>query len=177
MINEIIKKNGITFGLISGIISCLTIATMYAIDLNLFLNSWLFLINITISLTLSIILLTKTKKELQTDFSFKDAFTTYFIYTVIGLLIVTLFNIVLWNFIDPSAKETLEEMTIKFTVNMMKKFNAPAASINEAIKGMKENSQFGIAAQFKGLFTNIALSSIFGLLMAAFFKTRKTHQE
>lgn len=177
MINEIIKKNGITFGIISGIISCLTIAIMYAIDLNLFLNSWLFLINITISLTLSIILLTKTKKELQVDFSFKDAFTTYFIYTVIGLLIVTLFNIVLWNFIDPAAKETLEEMTIKFTVNMMKKFNTPAAAINEAIKGMKENSQFSIASQFKGLFTNIALSSIFGLLMAAFFKTRKTHQE
>jgi hypothetical protein len=36
MINEIIKKNGITFGVIMGIVSALITATIYAIDLNLF---------------------------------------------------------------------------------------------------------------------------------------------
>ncbi|MGL2994710.1 DUF4199 domain-containing protein [Flavobacterium sp. TSSA_36] len=177
MINETIKKNGVTFGIISGIISCLITATIYAIDLNLFLNSWIFIIIISSSLVLSIVLLSKTKKEIQTDFSFKDAFTTYFIYAVVGILIATVFNIILWNFIDPSAKESLEEMTIKYTVSMMQKFNAPSAAINEAIKGMKENSPYDIAAQLKGFFTNLVFSSIFGLIMAAFFKTRRSSQE
>jgi hypothetical protein len=142
MINEIIKKNGITFGIISGIISCLITATIYAIDLNLFLKSWITIIIITTSLILSIVLLSKTKKEIQTDFSFKDAFTTYFIYAVVGVLISTLFNIVLWNFIDPSAKETLNELTIKYTVSIMQKVGAPSSTINEAIKGMKESSPY-----------------------------------
>ena len=177
MINEIIKKNGITFGVVSGIISCLITATIYAIDLNLFLKPWIFVIVIVTSLILSIVLLSKTKKEIQTDFSFKEAFTTYFIYAVVGLLIATVFNVVLWNFIDPSAKESLEELTIKYTVNMMQKFNAPSSAINEAIKGMEENSPYDIAAQLKGFFTNLVFSSIFGLVMAAFFKTRKSSQE
>ncbi|MFY8112376.1 MAG: DUF4199 domain-containing protein [Flavobacterium sp.] len=177
MINEIIKKNGITFGIISGIISCLITATIYAIDLNLFLKSWITIIIITTSLILSIVLLSKTKKEIQTDFSFKDAFTTYFIYAVVGVLISTLFNIVLWNFIDPSAKETLNELTIKYTVSIMQKVGAPSSTINEAIKGMKESSPYDIDSLLKGMITSIVFSSIFGLIMAAFFKTRKTHQE
>lgn len=177
MINEIIKKNGVTFGVISGIVSCLITAVIYAIDLNLFLNTWLLVIMVSISLFLSIILLIKTKKEIQSDFSFKDAFTTYFIYAAVGILIATLFNIVLWNFIDPAAKESLNELTIKYTVNMMQKFNTPASAINEAIKGMKENSPYDIAAQSKGFFTNLIFSSIFGLIMAAFFKTRRSSQE
>ncbi|WP_236552254.1 DUF4199 domain-containing protein [Flavobacterium sp. 9R] len=177
MINEIIKKNGITFGVINGIVSCMIISIIYAIDLNLFLKWWITLVIISISLTLSIILLSKTKKEIQSDFSFKDAFTTYFIYAAIGLLISTLFNIVLWNFIDPSAKETLNELTIKYTVSMMQKFNTPASAINETIKGMKENSQFDIDSQLKGYFFNLLISCIFGLIMAAFFKTRRSSQE
>lgn len=177
MINEIIKKNGITFGIISGIISCLIYATMYAIDLNLFLNSWMSIITFGIPLILSIILISKTKKEIQTDFSFKDAFTTYFIYAVVGILISTLFNIVLWNFIDPSAKETLNELIIKYTVSIMEKFGAPSSTINEAIKGLKENSQFDIDSLLKGYFFNLLISCIFGLIIAAFFKTRRSSQE
>jgi hypothetical protein len=177
MINEIIKKNGITFGIISGIISCIITATIYAIDLNLFLKSWFTIIIMTTSLILSIVLLSKTKKEIQTDFSFKDAFTTYFIFAVVAVLISTLFNIVLWNFIDPSAKETLNEITIKYTVSIMEKFGAPSSTINEAIKELKENSPYDIVAQSKGFFTNLIFSSIFGLIMAAFFKTRRSSQE
>ena len=172
MINEIIKRNGITFGVIGGIVSCLITSIIYAIDLNLFLKSWIFVIIIAISLILSIILLSKTKKEIQKYFSFKDAFTTYFIYAVIGLLIATIFNIVLWNIIDTSAKERLEELTIKYTVDLMQKFKAPASAINEAIEGMKENSPYDTVAQLKGFFTNLIFSSIFGLIMAAFFKSK-----
>jgi hypothetical protein len=39
MVNEIIKRNGITFGIATGIFSSLITATIYAIDLNLF-TSW-----------------------------------------------------------------------------------------------------------------------------------------
>ena len=49
MINEIIKKNGITFGVINGIVSCMIISIIYAIDLNLFLKWWITLVIISIS--------------------------------------------------------------------------------------------------------------------------------
>ena len=84
----------------------------------------------------------KTKKELKGIFPFKEAFTTYFISAVIGILISMVFNIILFNFIDPAAKDTIKELTIKYAVEMMQKFNAPAASINQAIKDMQANDQF-----------------------------------
>jgi hypothetical protein len=115
----------------------------------------------------------KTRKELNSDFSFKTAFTTYFFYTVIGLTIMTLFNIILFNFIDPEAKETIREHLIKFTVDFMEKFNTPREAIKEAVKGLKEKDQYSIGSQIQGLFMSIVFSSIFGLILSAFFKSEK----
>jgi hypothetical protein len=103
MINETIKKNGLTFGVLSGIVSALITSTIYAIDLNLFVSWWIGIVSMIIYLTISIVLLTKTKKELNGVFVFKDAFTTYFISAVIGTLIGTLFNILLCESLPNSS--------------------------------------------------------------------------
>jgi uncharacterized membrane protein len=177
MINEVIKKNGITFGITIGIVSALITATIYSINLNLFLSWWVGSISILIYLILGIVLLSKTKKELNGVFPFKDAFTTYFIAVVIGILISTFFNIILFNFIDPSAKDTLNELMTKYTVSMMQKFGTPASAINEAIAKLKESSPYSIPELLKGSIFSIVFSSIFGLIMAAFFKSKPSSQE
>ena len=176
MINETIKKNGITFGVIIGIVSALITSTIYAIDLNLFTSWWIGVLSILTYLTLGIILLSKTKKELNNIFPFKDAFTTYFIATLIGILISTLFNVLLFNFIDPSAKDTLSELMIKYAVNMMQKFGTPASAINEAIAKLKENNPYSTLELLKGSVFSIVFSSIFGLILAAFFKSKSTQE-
>ncbi|MRX38277.1 DUF4199 family protein [Flavobacterium sp. LC2016-23] len=176
MINEVIKKNGITFGVMIGIASALVTATIYAIDLNLFTSWWMGLIGIAISLTLSIILLSKTKRELNGIFPFKEAFTTYFIAAVIGILISTFFNIILFNVIDPGAKDTLSELIIKYTVGMMQKFGTPASAINETIAKMKLSNPYSTIELLKGSVFAIVVSSIFGLIFAAFFKSKTTQE-
>ena len=172
MINETIKKNGLTFGVLSGIVSALITSTIYAIDLNLFVSWWIGIVSMVIYLTISIVLLTKTKKELNGVFIFKDAFTTYFISAVIGTLIGTLFNILLFNVIDPSAQDTLKEITIKNAVAMMQKFNSPAAAINEMIAKMNESNPYSVIELLKGSVYSVLISSIIGLIMAAFFKSK-----
>jgi hypothetical protein len=176
MINEIVKKNGITFGVIIGIVSALITATIYAVDLNLFTSWWIGVLSILTYLILGIVLLVKTKKELNGVFSFKNAFTTYFIATVIGILISVLFNILLFNVIDPSAKETVNELIIKYTMNMMQKLGAPASSINEALAKMKENDPYSPFELLKGSVFTILFSSLFGLILAAFFKSKSTQE-
>lgn len=176
MINEIIKKNGITFGVTIGIISALITSTIYAIDLNLFTSWWIGSLSILTYLILGIVLLSKTKKEIKTFFSFKDAFTTYFIAAVIGILIATFFNILLFNFIDPSAKDTLNELMIKFNVEMLQKFGTPASAINEAIAKLKENNPYSTFELLKGSIFSIVFSSIFGLILAAFFKSKPSQE-
>ena len=157
--------------MISGIISVLITTLIYVIDVNMFASWWVGLSGITISIVLAIMLLTKTKKELNGQMTFKESFTTYFIMAVISIVIAAVFNILLFNFIDPSLKETMKEIVLKATVEMMQKFGAQKQAMNEALKALKDSDNFSIGSQVKGLLTNIVVSSIFGLILAAFFKT------
>jgi hypothetical protein len=175
--NEIIRKNGITFGIISGLVSVLITTTMYIIDIELFTAWWIGLLSVAFYITLSCILLSKTKKELNGQFTFKEAFTTYFISAVIGIVISVLFNIILFNFIDPSLKDSIKELTIKSSVQMMEKFGAKSADISKAVKNLEESDQFGIVQQLKGIFFSILFSSVFGLILAAIFKSKSSYQQ
>ena len=137
---------------------------------------WVGFASIAIYIVIGVILLSKTKKELNGIFPFKDAFTTYFISAVVGILISVVFNIILFNFIDPSAKETIKELSIKYAVEMMEKFNTPSAAINEAVKKLQENDQFSIIELLKGsVFSNV-FSALFGLLLALIFKSKSSQE-
>jgi hypothetical protein len=172
--NEIIKKNGISYGIVTGVVSALITTLIYSIDLKLFTSMWVGFISIAIYIAIGVLLLSKTKKELNGVFPFKDAFTTYFISAVVGILISVVFNIILFNFIDPSAKESIKELSIKYAVEMMQKFNTPSSAINEAVKKLQENDQFSIIELLKGSVFSIVFSALFGLLLALIFKSKPT---
>jgi hypothetical protein len=174
--NEIIKKNGISYGIITGVVSALITTAIYSIDLNLFVKWWLGIVIFLVYITIGIVLLSKTKKELKGIFSFKEAFTTYFISAVIGILISVGFNILLFNFIDPSAKDTINEIVIKYTAETMQKFGAPSSAVNEAVKKMQENNPYSTIELIKGSAFSIAGSALFGLLLALIFKSKPTQE-
>lgn len=174
--NEIIKKNGISYGIITGIVSALITTAIYSIDLNLFVKWWLGIMIFLVYIVISIILLSKTKKELKGIFTFKEAFTTYFISAVIGILISVGFNILLFNVIDPSAKEAINEIVIKYTAETMQKFGAPSASVAEAVKKMQENNPYSTIELLKSSIFSIGGSALFGLLLALIFKSKSTQE-
>src|SRR5436853_13960 len=123
--NEIIKKNGLTYGAILGLISVASTTLIYVIDLKLFMSWWLGGFSLILNIVIGVSLVSKTKKQLNNTISFKEAFSVYFIAGAIGSTISSLYNYILFNFIDPQAKETLKEMTIEYTVKMMEKFGTP----------------------------------------------------
>jgi Protein of unknown function (DUF4199) len=174
--NEIIKKNGINFGVITGLISVLITTVIYTTNLELFTSAWLGIGSIVIYIAIGAYLLSKTKKELKGNFSFKEAFTTYFISAVIGILISVSFNILLFNVIDPSVKDTLKEITMKYTAEMLRKFGTPTAALNEALSKMEKEDQFSPFALLKNSVFSILFSAIFGLILAAIFKSKSSNQ-
>jgi hypothetical protein len=175
--NEIIKKNGITYGIITGVISVLITTILYVVNIELFVSPWVGFSSIAIYIIIGILLLSKTKKELNGIFSFKDAFTTYFISAVIGILISVAFNIILFNFIDPGMKDTIKDLTIKYTTEMLQKFGTPASAINDAIKELDANDQFSIAKLLQGSIFSVLFSALFGLILAAIFKSKPSYQQ
>lgn len=172
MINEIIKKNGVTYGIITAIISVFSTTIMYSIDLNLFVNMWIGFSLIGLYLIIGIFLLFNTKKDLKGNLSFKEGFTTYFISALIGVTVSTVFSILLFNFIDTDARDQISELFIKSQVKMMQNFGAPPKAINEMIIQLKENSQFSFQGLITGFFQSMLGSIIFGLILAAFFKSK-----
>ena len=171
--NEIIKKNGISFGVITGVISLLITFSIYIIDLSLMTKWWLALLIMVIYIVIGCVLLIKTKKELGGYMTFKEGFTTYFISAIIGIAISVVFNILLYNVFDPEAAEQLKEMTMESTANIMKGFGAPASEIKKALENLKDYDQFSAIEQIKGSAWSIIGSSIFGLILAAIFKKDK----
>lgn len=174
--NEIIKKNGVSYGIVTGVVSAIITTLIYAIDLELFTSMWVGLVSIALYITIGVILLIQTKRELKGIFSFKDAFTTYFISAVIGILISVAFNIILFNFIDPSVKDTLKELSVKYMAETMQKFNAPSSAINEAMKKLQESDPYSVTELLKNSIFSIAFSALFGLLLALIFKSKPSQE-
>ncbi|MBN9283141.1 MULTISPECIES: DUF4199 domain-containing protein [Flavobacterium] len=170
--NSIIKKNGINFGLIMGIFSILVTTLIYAIDISLFVNPMIGISSIVIYLILGIWVVSKTKKELNKSITFKEAFTVYFLAAAIGATLSVVFNIILFNYIDPAAKDTIRQLTIDYTVDMLRKFSTPTATIKETVEKLKESDNYSIVSQLKGLVFSLVFSAIFGAILALIFKNR-----
>jgi hypothetical protein len=117
-----------------------------------------------------IISVAKTKQAQNGYATFKQAFTSYFITVLIGLLISTLVSYLLFNFIDTEAAEVLKEKTIESTIQTLEGFNAPSETIAESVKQIESQNQFSILNILKGLAGYLVLFSIIGLIVAAAMK-------
>lgn len=173
IMDAIIKKNAINFGLISGVIALLVTLMMYVIDLKLFVNMWIGFGLLIVWIIIGVMLLSKCKKEKNGQLSFKEGFTAYFLSALIGIAISTAFNILLFNFVDTEAKDIITEHLVDFQVGMLEKFDAPSADIQKAAELIRENSQFSLKGQFFGFMQALLGAIIFGLILAAIMKSRK----
>jgi hypothetical protein len=170
--NEVIKKNGIKFGVITGAISVLMSLTFYLIDIKLFINPWLGFGLILLYLAIGIYQLIELKRDLSGKMPFKEAFTGYFYAAFIGISISTLFSILLFNVIDTEARDLITENLITYQAEQFQKWNVPTEQIKESIKQMKENPQFTIGGLTKGYGFSLLGAAIFGLILAAIMKSK-----
>ena len=168
--NEIIKKNGIKFGVISGLFSVFYIISMYIVDYKLFINIWLGVTVMLVFLAIGIFQLLELRKNLGGFMSFKEGFTGYFIAALLGILISTSFSILLFNFIDTDTRDLIHEALITFQVENLQKWNVPAAEIKKAVDSMKEMPQFSTIGLLYGILKSLLGSIVFGLILAAIFK-------
>jgi uncharacterized membrane protein YraQ (UPF0718 family) len=174
---QAVKKNGVSFGVVLGIFSVLTTSVIYAIDLSLFASFWLGIILFIIYLTIGIVAVAKSKKALGGYISFREAFTTFFITMLIGLIINMIFSFLLFNVIDPQAAETIKEHIVELTVSMGQKFGTPADQLKEQIKQIQESESYSLVSQLKTFFGMLLFYIIIGLIVAAAMKKNKPEFE
>ncbi|MBL4744947.1 MAG: DUF4199 domain-containing protein [Flavobacteriaceae bacterium] len=175
---DIIKKTGINFGLILGFIFSLTILYAFAIDSSIMVNWWITLVfPIFIVIVFGLFAIGTAKKALHGFITFKEAFTTYFIMTAISLLISTTVSILIFNVVAPEFKETVKELTIETTTEMMEGYNIPYEQIDEMVEKIREEDGFSPSKLMLNYAVFLAIYAIFGLLLALILKQNNPELE
>ncbi|MEN3324372.1 DUF4199 domain-containing protein [Mariniflexile soesokkakense] len=172
-----LKSIATNYGLYLGVLLAFLTVLSYAINLELLTNTWYGIFILIAIVALGIISVAKTKQAQDGYASFKDAFSSYFITVLVGLLISTLVSYLLFNFIDTDAAAVLKEKTIEKTVQMMESFNTPNEAIAQAVDNIESQNQFGLGNIIKGLAGYLVFFSIIGLIVAAAMKKSKPDTE
>ena len=172
--NEIIKKNGINFGIILGVIGIVSQMTVYALGgiskENAILNSVIQFVFWAAYLAVRIVQCNKTKKEFNGYISLKELFTTLTITILIGILISQLFTFVFNNFIDTEYGTAMNDFMNEQQImaqNAMKSFTKVSS---EDLKEIAITNNFSIVNILQGTLVAFLISSIMNLILAAIFK-------
>lgn len=173
---EAIKKNGVNFGVILAVYFVLRSTLMYSIDLKLFTNGWISLIDLIVCISLSVVAISKAKKALGGYITFKDAFVVYFINVLISFAVYTTFIIVLFNVIDPEAKEIVHKFNIEKAVEGLQNFGVDTAKIKETVQNMENNNTFSVKNQLMGFPIGLGISCVVGLIIAAIMKKNRPYE-
>lgn len=160
------KSVASNYGIILGVILSLITVFAYAFMLELFTKWWLGILLLIIVIVVGTMAAVKSKKILGGFISFKDAFTSYFIAVLLGTLISTIVGIIIFNFIDPEAAQTLQEMILESTRQMMESMGAPEASIEKAIAANSETNLYSIGKQAQQYAINLLIFCVIGLIVA-----------
>ncbi|MGK0252647.1 MAG: hypothetical protein ACI9OE_000088 [Mariniflexile sp.] len=165
-----LKSIATNYGLYLGVLLALLTVVSYAVNLELLTNMWYGFFILLAIIVFGIVSVAKSKQAQNGFATFKEAFTSYFITVLLGLVISTFVSYLLFNFIDTEASEVLKEKTIEKTVQMMESFNVPNEGIAEAVEKIESQDQFSIGNIIKGLAGYLVFFSIIGLIVAAAMK-------
>ncbi|TXI71857.1 MAG: DUF4199 domain-containing protein [Flavobacterium sp.] len=172
--NEIIKKNGINFGIILGVLGITSQMIVYAMGgvskENAILNSILQFVFWLAFLAIRIVQCNKTKKEFNGFISLKELFTTLTVTVIIGILISQSFTFLFNNFIDVEYGNAMNEFMNEQQIvaqNAMKSFTKVTS---EDLKKIAETNNFSILNILQGTLIAFLLSSVMNLILAAIFK-------
>ena len=172
--NDIIKKNGINFGITLGVLGIASQMIVYAMGgiskENAILNSILQFVFWLAFLAIRIVQCNKTKKEFNGFISLKELFTTLTVTVIIGILISQSFTFLFNNFIDVEYGNAMNEFMNEQQIvaqNAMKSFTKVTS---EDLKKIAETNNFSILNILQGSLIAFLLSSVMNLILAAIFK-------
>jgi hypothetical protein len=166
------SKHAISQGVIGGLILVAINLLIYVIDPMLMANWWLTLVFIPLIFVVLLVIGLNIRKAEGGYLKFGKAFLSVFIAALIMSLLSTIWNIVLFNVVDPGLAEALMETMADKMLAMMERLGAPVEDIEgEMQKGFEEAAaQFQISGQILGFFTGAFWWALGALIVGAIVK-------
>ena len=157
-------KQGLTYGVIGGLIFLVLLFGIWAVGS---VENFVAVTGITTFIPYLFIILLAVGFKLRKDngglYSFKEALQFTFVAYVVFALIEALGNYVLYALIDPDMTAKVMEISIAKTLQMMEKFGASEAQVEETVKRMQAEPKI---TSFKQVFLGLGLAIVFNFVKA-----------
>jgi hypothetical protein len=137
------KNTGLLFGFINGGVSIVITVLLYLGGVKTFMGplSWIGLI---VPIVLCVLGGLQQKKLQGGYLEFAEALKTTFMILVLGALLSTLFDYILFNYIDIPFRQALMQETAEKAEQMMEKLGMPQSQIDKATEQMLNGNNYGI---------------------------------
>jgi hypothetical protein len=169
------KSNVIRNGAIVGVVISVYMALLYALGIEVFANWWYSVVMYPISVGLICYFTIQLRNKNEAEpFHFKQTFVVILTMLMLATLVSTVWNIVLFNVIDPALPKELSERILEETESTMAKWGAPEEVIKDTLKEMRDlPTQFKPVAQLLSWLKGGLFMAILSVICASFVK-RKT---
>ncbi|MCS4239146.1 putative membrane protein [Myroides gitamensis] len=167
-----LNKVGITFGIVLALYYILFNCTLFFTDKTLFANKFVGFFNMAVIIIIGVLCVFIARRKVGGYVTFREAFTPYLITIAIGVTVNYLMYNILFNLVDPSAKEVINTVLHDMLVDTLNNSGLPQEQINEQLSKSQELNQFEPKSQLFMWAGSILRMSILGLLLAAIFKNK-----
>ena len=168
-IKQYILKNGLVLG---GIYVALDILK-YVCGSEFFVNNYVSFASLLLAAIFPINYLLQYKKNKNGFIDFRSAFSICTGILIASGFILLVFNILLFNIIDPGFSSELLDVTINTAVIQLEAFGMSDEQISSAIEMMESEANFSPMNMLKGFGFTIVGYTLFGLLVSAITKKNK----
>ena len=163
---------GLVYGLICGGISIVFTLLLYMGGVKWFVHpiAWT---GLALPIVVAVLGGLAQKKANGGFLTFAEGLKTTFTVFVIGSLVATVFQYVLFNIIDVPFREALAQETAEMTAKMMEKFGASQENIDKATTEAMNGNNYSIAKMALSFAFGCILWFLFSLIIAAIIKKKK----
>ena len=165
-IKQYILKNGLVLGVIYVALDIMK----YICGAEFFVNNYVSFASLLLAAIFPIYYLLKYKKSKNGFIDFRSAFSICTGILIASGFILLVFNILLFNIIDPGFSSELLDVTINTAVVQLESIGMSDEQISTAIEIMEAEANFSPMNMLKGFGFTIVGYTLFGLLVAAITK-------
>ncbi len=157
-------QHALKWGAIMGIINMVIGILIYAIDYTMMADWKLGILVICIVIGMTIYTGINYRNQIGGLLPYGKAFQHGLVFMIVGGVIYSLYNLLLYTVIDPELPSKLIDVTLEKTEQMLENFGMSGDQLDKAMADAKKRSegQFSI----KGVFTGFAFSIIFYAVIA-----------
>ena len=173
------KENILKFGLLIGFINIIVVLLIYILDFTLMVTWWVGILILILNFGLVLYAAISYRKNLGGFVPFKDAFVFVFLTLLLSGFLGLIFNMFLYNVLDPELGKNLTDESVKQVVAMMERFGTPEETIDSAIEEARANAanQFSFIGSIKTYLWSFIGYAIGALIIGAIVKKKNPELE